>query len=373
MGLIKRLATPVIMAVTIPAIVTAEGLERANIDTSFMYESGSYAEFGFGQISPSLPATFQGPLAGLPKLDNVAPSFSISNLAFKTQFGDSIDVGLWYSSSGNGVNIDWGTVGTSTIFADVSMPTTSAIIKYNFSENISLLGGIKSTSLAGGSSLKLPLNASTFAQYSVSATSGSGALYGVSYQRPDIALRIELIAEEAISLSPTTDYSITTAAGSTPLSGKAAMSVGDAVTLKFQTGIAADTLLFGSIRTSNWKNNQVSVPTMPGAPLSAVSSFDDGQAYTLGVGRRVNDDLSLSISFLNDPSTGGNIGVSDLAPTYGTNSVSLGAKVAISDNASLSLGGTYSQRGDVASTSVYGAKLSNSSVTTIGGKISFSF
>lgn len=369
MGLIKRLATPIIIASTIPAVVIAEGLERANIDTGFLYEKGTYAEFGTGQISPSLPATFQGPLAGLPKIDNVAPSFSISTGAFKTQLGDSIDVGIWYSTSGNGVNIDWGTVGASTIFADVTMPTTSAMIKYNLSENISVLGGIKNAALNEGSSLKLPLNSTTFAQYTASSTSGSGAVYGISYQRPDIALRVELLAEEAISLTPKVNYFL----NATALSGEMAASVGDAITLKFQTGIAEDTLLFGSVRDSRWKNNQVSVPTLPGAPLSEVSDFDDGQAYTLGIGRRINENLSLSVSFLNDPSTGGNTGISDLAPTYGTNSVSVGAKVAISDNASLSLGGTYTQKGDVASTSAYGAKLSNSSVTSFGGKISYNF
>jgi long-subunit fatty acid transport protein len=369
MGLIKRLATPIIIASTIPAVVIAEGLERANIDTGFLYEKGTYAEFGTGQISPSLPATFQGPLAGLPKIDNVAPSFSISTGAFKTQLGDSIDVGIWYSTSGNGVNIDWGSVGATTIFADVTMPTVSGILKYNLSENISVLGGIKQTTLNGGSSMKLPLNSTTFGQYTVRTASASGAVYGVSYQRPDIALRVEVLAEEAINLSPTTDYFL----NATALSGEASMGVGDALTLKFQTGIAPDTLLFGSVRDSKWKNNQVGLPTLPGAPLATVSTFEDGQAYTLGIGRRINENLSVSASLFSDPSTGGSADTSELAPTYGNNSISLGAKIGISENANLSIGGTYSMRGDVSSTSAYGAKLSNSTVTTIGAKISYNF
>ena len=369
MGLTKRLAAPIIVASLIPTMLTAEGLERANLDTSFLYESGTYAEFGAGQISPSLPAVFQGPLAGLPKVDNVAPSFSVSTGAFKTQLGESVDVGVWYTNNGNGVNIDWGSVGATTIFADVSMPTISGIVKYNLSENVSFLGGIKQTTLSGGSSMKLPLNATTFGQYTVETASASGAVYGVSYQRPDIALRIEVLAEEAINLTPTTNYFL----NATALSGVASMGVGDAVTLKFQTGIAADTLLFGSVRDSKWKNNQVGLPTLPGAPLAIVSTFEDGQSYTLGIGRRINESLSVSVSLFSDPSTGGSADTSELSPTYGNNSISLGAKIGISENANLSIGGTYSMRGDVSSTSAYGAKLSDSTVTTLGAKISYNF
>jgi hypothetical protein len=74
-----------------------------------------------------------------------------------------------------------------------------------------------------------------------------------------------------------------------------------------------------------------------------------------------------------DPSTGGNTGISELSPTYGTNAISLGAKIGVSDNASLSVGGTYTQKGDVASTGAYGGVLSNSTVTSFGAKLSFNF
>ena len=368
MGSIKRLVMPTMLAAVLPATLLAEGLERANIDTTFLYESGTYAEFGTGQINPSLPATFSGPLAGLPARENVAPSFSVSTVAFKTEVGEKIDVGVWYTNNGNGVNIDWGSVGATTISADVTMPTLSGILKYNVSENLSVIAGMKRVTLNGGSSMKLPLSATTFGQYTVETTSGTGSLYGISYQRPDIALRIELLAEGAISLSPTANYTL----NATSLSGKASMGVGDAITLKFQTGIAANTLLFGSIRDSKWKDNQVSLPTLPGASLATVSTFEDGMAYSLGIGRRISDSISISATFAKDPSSGGNDPVSELSPTGATTSISLGAKIAINDNADLSVGGTWSQKGD-ATTSTYGGVLSDSSVTSMGAKISYNF
>lgn len=365
MDLMKRIRDSIAVASLVPAAALAGGLERANINTSFLYETGSYAEFGFGSVSPSLPATG---IAGFFSSDNVAPSFSLSTLAAKTSFGDGLDFGIWYTDNGNGVNIDYGAVGATTIFADLSVPTISALVKFNMNENLSVIAGIKRVSVDSGSSLKLPLNSTTFAQYTLGTVTGSGAVYGLSFKRPDIALRVELLAEEAINLSVPTDYLL----NATAVSGHADAGIGDALTLNFQTGIAPNTLLFGSIRDSKWENNQVAVPTFPGGPKATVSSFTDGPEYSLGVGRRVNDNLSLSISAAHDPSSDDGEPVGELDPTGETNSISLGAKISISDNADLSIGGTYSRFGSV-TTSTYNASLDNSESTTIGAKIGFKF
>ena len=118
-----------------PFFVNAEGLERINIDPSFMFTEGSSAEIGFANISPSLPAvkgtgsafTFQSGL-------DVAPSFSAVTGSIKTEMGDNFDLGLFYTNQGNGVGLDYGTItgaeGNITIKADLEMPTLAAIGKY---------------------------------------------------------------------------------------------------------------------------------------------------------------------------------------------------------------------------------------------------
>ena len=106
------------------------------------------------------------------------------------------------------------------------------------------------------------------------------------------------------------------------------------------------------------------------AGLTQVSSFSDGNSYSLGIGRKISDDLSVSISGFYDGSSGGSI--SELAPTGATKTLSLGGKYAIADNADLSIGGSYSQRGD-ALTSNYKASLTDSKVISLGAKLAFSF
>ena len=361
-----------------PFFVNAEGLERINIDPSFMFTEGSSAEIGFANISPSFPAvkgtgsnfTFQSGL-------KVAPSFSALTGSVKTELGENFDLGLFYTNQGNGVGIDYGTIGSEanvTIKADLEIPTLAMIGKYQINEAMSVFIGAKQSTVKKGATLKLGSDTSSISgngnllpdvtsHWELAEKSGIGAIYGAAYEMPEIALRVVLTIEDDIDLNIAA-----TSKGGLASTGTATASIGDAISLNFQTGVAEDTLLFGNFRRSSWADNQVRVPTPAG--LTKVSSFSDGDSYSLGVGRKISDDLSVSISGFYDGSSGG--AVSELAPTGSTKTLSVGGKYAIADNADLSIGGSYSQRGDVL-TGTYKASLTDSNVISLGAKIAFSF
>ena len=388
MRLTKTLSM-VVATTLIPTGLLADGYERSNLDTSFLYESGSYAEFGMGRVTPSVPAKT---LAGVRFQDNVAPSFVVRSAAVKASIADNFDFGFWYTTSGNGVLIDWGSnfpAEGSTITADLNFPTLVGIAKYRVSENFSLLGGLKQVSIDGGSSVTLPISAANIARadYSLSTASATTSVFGIAYEQPEIALRVELTAEGDTDLSVPATFNQTASSeeGVTAnnQTGTIEAGVGDAVTLKFETGIAANTLLFGSVRHSKWKNDQSFVPFVAFVPggggatvttSGQVSDFGDSSSYTLGLGRRVNENISVSGSIYR--SAGGNCDEdSALAPTCGNTAVSIGSKLNVFDNANLSLGLTWSQRGDA--TIVSGgnelAQTGSSTVTSIGAKLSFNF
>jgi long-subunit fatty acid transport protein len=302
--------------------------------------------------------------------------------------GDGISAGIWYTNNGNGVSLDYGTLtapftgDTGTIAADLNMPSLAALVTYDINDNFSLIGGFKRVTVPGGASVKtfnntdndntlgadtgiggaedLPDATST---WTLSDTSAAGAVYGLSYARSDIALRVTLLVEEAIGLSIDT-----TGAGAIAANGTSTASVGDAISIAFQTGIAENTLLYGNYRISKWKDNQVSVPTVAG--LAQLSDFDDGDSWSLGVARRINDSLAVSVSYFSDPGDGDD--ASELSPTGGNRAITAGAKVGVMDNADLTLGATWSQRGD-ATTANLGAELNKSIVTTLGAKLSYKF
>jgi long-chain fatty acid transport protein len=143
----------------------------------------------------------------------------------------------------------------------------------------------------------------------------------------------------------------------------------DYQTINFQTGIAADTLAFGSIRMADWKNHQLAVA--PQTLAAPTSSFTNSTTYSLGVGRKLSDDLSLSLSTNWENGTESS-GTSLLSPTNGYNGYSLGAKYDM-DNLTLSGGVNYTTFGDKTITSTIADEFSGNSVLSYGIKLGVNF
>jgi len=363
MKLKSKLAASVAVLGLGSTMAVAEGLERVNLDPSFLFESGNYAEFSYGSVTPSIPS------GGAIVRDNVAGSFTVTNFAAKTSLGDSLDVGIWSTSNGNGASIDWA---PTPVKAELTIPALAALVRYRVNDNISVIGGLKRSTVNDGGLLKLPIDGKTaLGTWTLSSASTTAAVYGVAYEMPEIALRVSVVAEASSSLDVDTSYTLAET-GATVHTGVSKASIGDATTFSFQSGIAADTLLFGSVRVSSWKNNQVGVPTSPNvAGRHTVSSFGDGSSYTVGLGRKFSDKLSGSVSYFSDPASDCNP-TSALSPICENTSINLGAKYSLSDSATLSLGTTWTQYGDA---SAFGgaATTTKSTKTSYGFKLSYKF
>ena len=142
------------------------------------------------------------------------------------------------------------------------------------------------------------------------------------------------------------------------------------VNLEFQSGVAEDTLVFGSVRWVEWSETVIN-PSLysmlvPAAPL--VFFTDDRVTYTLGVGRRLNDTWSILGSVSHEESTGSTTG--NLGPTDGFTSVSLGA-IYRKDNMKITGGVRYVDVGGA--TSFSGAQFSDNSAIAAGVRVGWSF
>ena len=385
----KVIQTALMLCVASTQLSNAAGLERRNIDTDFLFADGMVVDLGVGSVSPSFTAS-QGGAFSFESGKNIAPSFSVTTGNFKAAINDNLDLGFWHTNSGNGVHVDYGAVtgpgmtgafnstftavtNSAQIKADVSIPTTMVAARYSINENLSLIGGLKYVNVSGGQ-LMLPSELGvadpaalgvgdpfidTTSVWNLGSKDGTGTVLGVAYEIPEIALRVSLVAEGDIALSIPT-----TTGGGVAANGNSTASIGDATTLSFQTGIAENTLLFGSVRLSNWADNQVSVPTAAG--LAQVTSFEDGENFTIGIGRKFSDSLSASLSYYFSDGDGN--GASELSPYGETKTVSLGGKYTLNEGTDVSFGLSQSERGD-ATTGNFTAKLSGSSVTSIGVKL----
>lgn len=385
----KLFKTTCVILMASTQLTNAAGLERRNIETNFLFEDGMVIDFGLGSVSPDFTPT-QGGAFVYEAGKNIAPSFSVATGSFKTEINDKLDLGFWYTGSGNGVHVDYGTVtgpgmtgaldptlttvtNSGQIKADLSIPTTMLAAKYSINESFSVLVGAKHVNVSGGQ-LKLlselgvldPATSGvgdafidTTSVWNLGSKDGIGTVFGVAYEVPEIALRVSLVTEGDIALSIPT-----TTGGGVAANGNSVASIGDATTLSFQTGIAENTLLFGSVRQSNWADNQISVPTAAGP--AQVSSFKDGENFTIGIGRKFSDKLSASLSYYFSDGDGN--GASELSPYGDTKTISLGTKYSLNEATDVSFGLSQSERGD-ATTGNYSAKLSGSSVTSFGVKL----
>ena len=94
--------------------------------------------------------------------------------------------------------------------------------------------------------------------------------------------------------------------------------------LELQSGIAEDTLLFGSIRWTAWDGYAITPNAYPTPSGNLVDYDDDVWTYTLGIGRRLNENWAISASLGYEAEQDGFSG--NLGPTDGFTSVGLGAE-----------------------------------------------
>ena len=147
-------------------------------------------------------------------------------------------------------------------------------------------------------------------------------------------------------------------------------TIPQSVNLEFQTGVAADTLVFGGIRWTEWTVTEVNSFGFPGNPL--VSFENDVFTYTLGVGRKFTENFSGAVSVSYEEQQGDLS--SNLAPTDGNTSISLGGTYDVGNGLEITGGIRYIMVGD-AETSLSGLspQFEDNNATAFGLQVAYKF
>ena len=339
----------------------AGGYESNALSTSFMYEEGgefnAYSEVSYGSRSYDIKGTVYAPTGSAVK-DQTSTTISV-----KYDVTDNITVGFTNYNQGS-IQLDYSEAGSAGAAAlpvvDLTIDARVLMAKYNISENIGFIAGVKQTVVKDATAnifQSVPLGAS-----SITGGNEIGYVYGAVYTRDDIAMRVELTAETS------TDFELATTNTGIP-DGTTLGSTPDYLNLYFQSGIAEDTLLYGSVRTANWSENQLYVYPHNNA---ATSSFTDSSTYSLGLGRKFTDNFSGSVSLSGEPK-GASASTTPLTITNGYQGITLGGKYTI-DNMSITAGYNYTQVGDVTLTSGLGVgEFTDNTITGLGVRVGFKF
>jgi long-chain fatty acid transport protein len=336
------MASAAVVAGTTGAL--AGGIDRSGQGIGFMFEKGTYAEFSFGYVAPSVEP------AALP-LGDVLPNYTTLGFAYKRDFTDKLSFGLQIDQPyGAHVQYPAGAplVGT---YAELWSVALNAIGRYKFNDSFSAHGGLSYVSIDG----RAFVPGRGVAAQSFSADGDIGYLVGVAFEKPEIALRV------ALTYYSGTDHALDSSVGTV-----GTVNPPQAINLDFQTGIAADTLLFGQIRWADWSETEINIPPASGAaPL--LTYAEDRVSYTLGVGRKFNDTWSGAVSVGYEETQGGTSSL--LSPTDGYTSVGM-ALTYTKDNMKVTGGVRYVDVGDAST--LIGAFSDNSAVA-VGLRVGYSF
>jgi long-chain fatty acid transport protein len=373
----------------------AGGWEASALDTGFMYKDGNYGELSYASLDYDVKATAlkaPGGTASNITEKNIVKDQNRTVFSFKTSVSD-FTLGLSsFTSAAMKLNGSGSTYysgnGTAIPSADAEISTLAFVSKYSFSENFDVLLGVNQNTLAASTAT------TSRGTYKISGKSGTGEIYGVAYSKPEIALRVELLAQPKAKMTTSTNY-VPSAYGVATIA--AALAGGDSActvvpaggvnfnstlnrpetyTLNLQTGIAENTLLIGSIHKTNWSKAQIDVPT--GCSASATGSkFTDTTTTKVGVGRKLSDNWSVLASYQQE--TGGNKTTTSLfTVNNGYQSINLGVSYTV-DNITISGGYSYTDIGDVAvvipvsGTDTTYATYKNNSASALGLKVGVSF
>ncbi|MFL4471011.1 OmpP1/FadL family transporter [Tateyamaria armeniaca] len=306
---------------------SAAGIERTNQSVAPLFETGRYLEFSYATVSPSTSGV-GGLVTPGAQSGDLTPSYDQFGFAYKADINEQLSYALIYDQP-YGADVDYPAAtgyfaqGSTAAFDSNAL---SATLRYKFPNQFSVYGGLRYQVISANAFVPFvtaavgPL-AGTPYEASASSDGAAGYLLGASYEIPDIALRVSLTYQSSIKHDLDTVENTVQGLG---VPSSTEIETPQSLTLDFQTGIAQDTLLFGSVRWVDWSSFEIAPQQYVALVGSPLVFFDDDRiTWTLGVGRRLNEQWSIAGAISYEETTGSPTG--NLGPTDGLLSLGLSA------------------------------------------------
>ncbi|MFW2541859.1 outer membrane protein transport protein [Primorskyibacter sp. 2E107] len=399
----------------IATTATSGGIERSSNDYGFLFTPGSVFNLGHAIVTPSVSGEYTAALGG-GSTGNMSRSYGTFSFAAKHDLSDKLAIGLYHNQA-YGANAAYAQGVYTGLTADWQSKQTSLILKYQLADRVSVFGGMRyvlskaditipellirnavgnyATDLAAqASAAAMAGDLATAAELGARATtlgtavsplanplgdpglnySANGAqtgdfgyTLGVAYEIPDIALRVALTYESAVTHAfDTFEMLPTLGIGG---NGTTEITMPQSLALDFQTGIAAGTLLFGGVKWTEWSAWEVRTPGYESVTGDEITGFaNDVVTWKLGVGKQFNDNYSAFAQITYEAPD--DEVASRLAPTDGRTSLGLGGQFTEGPH-KLRVGMEYVKLGDA--TDSTGVQFKDNSAWGVGVSYTASF
>ncbi|WP_412550574.1 OmpP1/FadL family transporter [Shimia sp. MIT910701] len=325
----------------------AGGIDRSGQGVNILFEEGNYAQFTLSRINPDVngkPAI----TGAYGDANNVAQGYNQLSFGYKHQVNDNWSVALIADqpygahvlyADGPFSNVGSGGALPYNAQADIDSRALTFLAQYELGNGFSIHGGARGVSVKG-------LIEAGDGRLNADSDYNWGGVIGVAYEKPEIALRVALTYASAIDVDFDGSISQLVAPGTLAPEMPTDFSVEfpESVNLDFQTGVAANTLVFGSARWVGWGGFNLTTPGLAG-DIEWVNFADDTTTYRLGVGQRLNDQWSVAL-VAGYESAGTRPSTTALAPTTGSKSIGVAATYTSPTNWVVSGGLEYVIPGD---------------------------
>lgn len=359
---IKTIAATTAIVATSASTAFAGGIDRHALGTSILFEDGNYAQISIAHAMPDVTGTYAPGLGG-GTTANMALDYSTVGVGLKFNVSKKLSAAFIFDQP-YGANASYISGPYTGLAAEWESNAMTFLAKYQATEQFSIYGGPRI--LRSSAEIAIP-SALFQGGYTAngSGDTGIGYVIGGAYEKKDIALRVGLTYQSKIDH----EFSTTETTAFGPASTTTNVEMPQSLALDFQSGVAANTLVFGSIKWTEWSVWSVSPPLFFGAAGVPVVSFDnDTITLALGVGRKINDKLALFGRIGYEEKKGGIS--SRLSPTDGRQSIGIGANYKIG-NTKITGGLEYVKLGDAVDGS--GTNFNGNSAVGLGLSIGHSF
>ncbi len=398
----KALSAAALLAAS-TTLAQAGGIERVVNDYGMLFQPGDQLSFGASIVNPNISGDYAAGLGG-GSTGEMAKSYVATSFGYKNDLSDKLALGLYFNDA-YGADSAYSQGFYTGLTAQWNSKQTAAMLRYRIGERFSVYGGARyvesdanivipdqmiraatASEIAGGIAAltgagvpvtdprvvglqtqlaavgAAPVGAFTYTAQG-DRRGDWGAVLGAAYEIPDIALRVGLTWESAI----THEFDTSEALPFFGLNGNTSTEVEmpQSIALDFQTGVAPGTLVFGQVKWTEWSAWEVRTPGYAAITGDEVTGFDDDvMTYKLGVGRQFNDAVSGFAQVTYEPGNGGV--ASRLSPTDGRISLGVGGQIT-GEMGKMRFGLEYVKLGDA--TDASGTEFTGNSA--VGAGISF--
>lgn len=259
----------------------AGGLDRTGQDLGPLFENGRYLSVETYTVRPRI----QGLDALGKSTGQVADDYTQWGFAYKQDVNPRTSLLLMLSKP-FGLDIAYSPL-QSPLFGGTQTRVSShelmGALRYRWDEHWAVHGGLRLQRTEGHVALGgMVFGALNGYRVDFRPSTEPGYLLGMSYEHPDMALRVAATYYSAIK------HKIATRENLWPGETRTASTAPQSLNLDIQTGITPGTLLFGQVRWTNWSQFRLYPQTLAAVlPGRSLADMEDTTTYTLGLGQKL--------------------------------------------------------------------------------------